>query len=87
MKGIEMEKACRSAFEKFKKMNKPEFADIQAKLEWVIVSYNNDKNPVGLFEIGAQAHELLLKAKEKNKRIVSKKLIEEIEEALLTQSN
>jgi hypothetical protein len=38
-----IEKACEAAFEKFKKINKPEFADIQSKLEYVIGSYRYEK--------------------------------------------
>ena len=55
---------------------------IQAELEFVIGSYNFDKNPVGLYEIGGKAYKALEAYKADYPRKVSKKLLSDIEGAL-----
>ncbi len=77
-----IEKACEEAHEKFSKLGTEEFADILSKLEFVLVSYRADGNPVGLYEIGALALEQLNAYKKQKPRMVSKKLIETMEKAL-----
>lgn len=77
-----IEKACEAAFEKFKKINKPEFADTQSKLEYVIGSYRYDGNPVGLYEVGEKALDTLKAYKAEKPKQVSKKLIDDLEKAL-----
>ena len=74
--------ACFNAFETFKKLNDSEYAEIQSKLEYVIGSYDFDKNPVGLYEFGEAAIPVLKEAKEKYSRKITKKLIEELEKAV-----
>ena len=73
--------ACEQAFETFKKIDDPKNAEIQAKLEYVIGSYDFDKNPVGLYEIGKLALVKLTKIKEKNTKLVTKKLLTDLEKA------
>lgn len=77
-----IEKACESALEKIKQINKEEFKEVESKLEYVIGSFRYDRNPVGLFEIGAMALDKLKKYKTKNPRQVSQKLITDLEKAL-----
>ncbi|MCG8308647.1 MAG: hypothetical protein MI975_14740 [Cytophagales bacterium] len=77
-----IEKACAAAFDKFQKMGLDKYADIQSKLEYVLGSYRYDGNPVGLYEYGAVALKELKKHKKANPRLVSKKLIEDLEKAL-----
>ena len=79
-----IEKACEEALEKFKQIDSPEFTDVESKLEYVIGSYRFDQNPVGLYEIGAMALTKLKKYKEAKPRLVSKKLIDDLEKALAT---
>ena len=73
---------CEQAFENFKKIADPKNAEIEAKLEYVIGSYDFDKNPVGLYEIGKLALTKLTKIKEKNTKLVTKKLLTDLEKAL-----
>ena len=77
-----IEKACEAALEKFQKIGLEKYADIQAKLEYVLGSYRYDGNPVGLYEIGALALKNLKKYQKEKPRLVSKKLIEGLEKAL-----
>lgn len=58
------------------KLEAPVFKDISAKLNYVINSYDNDKNPIGLFEIGEQAHKLLSDYKKKNPRKLNKRALD-----------
>ena len=80
-----IEKACEAALEKFQKIGDKKYADIQSKLEYVLGSYRYDGNPVGLFEIGAKALKDLKKYQKEKPRLVSKKLIEGLENALKSQ--
>jgi hypothetical protein len=78
----QIENACREAHEKFLKLDGEVYKDIIEKLQFVIVSYNADKNPIGLYQIGELALDLLKKHKEQKPRQVSKDLIETLEKAL-----
>jgi len=77
-----IEKACAAALDKFQKIGLDKYADIQSKLEYVLGSYGYDSNPVGLYEIGAKALKEIKKYKKVKPRLVSKKLIEDLEKAL-----
>ncbi len=81
----QIEAACREAHEKFLKLDGEVYKDVIDKLQFVIVSYNADKNPVGLYEIGGMALDLLKKHKAQKPRQVSKELIESLEKALATK--
>ncbi len=77
-----IEKACEAALEKFQKMDLDKFSDIQSKLEYVLGSYRYDGNPVGLYEIGDQALKALKKIKKEKPRLVSQKIVDDLEKAL-----
>jgi len=74
--------AVANAFETFKKIADEKNAEIQSKLEFVIGSYDFDKNPVGLYEFGKKALPMLKKIKEKHTKKVTKKVIDDLEKAL-----
>ncbi len=80
-----IEKACEEAFEKFQKLGSDEFKEIVSKLEFVLVSYRADGNPVGLYEIAEKSLEILQEYKKLKPRQVSKKLIETLEKAIELQ--
>jgi hypothetical protein len=82
-----IEKACENAFEKFQQLKNPEYSEIQSKLEYVLGSYRYDGNPVGLYEVGGQALEVLKEHKKAKTRQISKKLIDDMEKAIATQEN
>jgi hypothetical protein len=81
-KNLKIEKACEAALEKFQKMGLEKYADVQSKLEYVLGSYRYDGNPVGLYEIGEMALKSLKKYKKEKPRLVSKKLIEDLEKGM-----
>ena len=80
-----IEKACEAALEKFQKIGLEKYADIQSKLEYVLGSFRYDSNPVGLYEIGTLALKELKKYQKEKPRLVSKKLIDGLENALKTK--
>ena len=77
-----LKKNCQSALIAFRKLNKEELAEIQSKLEFVIGSYEYDKNPVGLNEYGIKALNKLKAIKIKQPRKINKKIIEGLEKSL-----
>lgn len=77
-----IEKACEAALDKIQKIALDKFADVQSKLEYVLGSYRFDGNPSGLYEIGEKALKDLKKYKKEKPRLVSKKLIEDLEKAI-----
>jgi hypothetical protein len=77
-----IQKACAAALEKFQKIGLEKYADVQSKLEYVLGSYEFDGNPVGLYEIGAMALKDLKKYKKEKPRLVSKKLVDDLEKAI-----
>ena len=74
--------ACEGAVEVFTKLNIENQQEIKSKLEYCIGSYDYDKNPEGLFEVGALALEELKTFKKRNPRKVNKKIIENLEKNL-----
>jgi hypothetical protein len=74
--------ACEETSKFLKKLGNAEYGDINSKLDFVVGSYDFDKNPVGLYEIGKQALEILKDIKAKSPRKVSKELINGLEENL-----
>lgn len=74
--------ACENALNTFRKLDSNKYAEIISKLEFVIGSYDFDKNPIGLYEFGEKALEIFKEIKSENPRKISKKLIEELEDAL-----
>lgn len=81
-KDAQIRAAIELAFTTFQKIDDAKYAEIKSKLEFVMGSYDYDKNPVGLYEIGKQALPVLKKAKEKYNRKVTKKLLTGLEKAL-----
>jgi hypothetical protein len=77
--------SCNKAYLCFKKINDPADTAIQSKLEFVIGSYDFDKNPIGLYEIGKLALPILKKIKIKSPRKVTKQLITDLEKSLATK--
>lgn len=69
-----------------RKLNNAKYSDIQSKLEWCIGSYSYDKNPSGLHEYGLKSLDLLKKVKSKEPRKINKKVIENLEKAILVFS-
>ena len=67
-------------------MKNEKYNEIQANLEWCLGSYNNDKNPVGIYKFGAESLETLKRVKAKQPRKVSKKVIEQLDKAILNYS-
>ncbi len=73
---------CQEALICLRKPNNQAYDEVKAKLEYVIASYNNDKNPIGLYEIGNMALEALKKISAAKPRKVKKVLLKELEEVL-----
>ena len=81
-----LKNSCEKALEALAKLKDDNFADIKAKLEWCLGSYDYDKNPAGLHEYGAKSLEALktMRAQQPNK--VSKKVIVDLEKAISNSS-
>jgi hypothetical protein len=80
--GETIEKACREALEKFTKLGVEEYKGMISKLNFLIASYNADHNPVGLYEVGAEALEILKAVKAKKNNAVAKTLLDSLEKGL-----
>lgn len=78
-----LKKSCQDAAQTFQKINKPEYKDLQSKLEWCIGSYSYDHNPQGLFEYGIKSLDVLKTLKTKQPKVVTKKVIDNLENAIL----
>ena len=75
-----IEKASKEALEKLKALNLD--PQLQADIEWCLGSYNHDKNPVGLYEMIKRALMIFREAKSKNPKVISTKLISDLEKIL-----
>ena len=74
---------CIDAIETFEKINLEDFTAIKEKLKWVIGSYEFDKNPTGLHEVGNSALISLKAFKvEKPRGGVTKKVLDKLEKSL-----
>ncbi len=82
-----LEKVCKEAYEKLEKINDDSFNEVKDKLAWCIGSYNYDKNPEGLYEVGAEALDALKTYKKEKPRLVSKKLIDNLEKVVSQRDN
>jgi hypothetical protein len=76
--------ACAAATEVFSKLNKEEYNELQANLEYCIGSYDYDKNPSGLYEYGQIALDELKAFKAANPRKVNKKIIADLEKNIVS---
>ncbi|NCB46718.1 hypothetical protein EOM81_06850 [bacterium] len=82
MNSENLRNACADASEAMAKLNLAAHADLRAKLDYCIGSYDFDKNPEGLYQYGKLTLEALKKFKAKNPRKVNKKIIDNLEQAL-----
>lgn len=78
-----LKKSCTDAVSAFEKLNLEQFQDTLGKLKWCIGSYEFDKNPIGLNELGQVALKGLKEFKKEHPRKVTKKVIEGLEKSLL----
>jgi len=74
---VQLEKTVELALEKLSKLKVNE--QLVSELKWCLESYRADHNPVGLIEKCRIALEFLKDQKDKNSRLVSKKLIADLE--------
>jgi hypothetical protein len=66
---VAIDKACEQALNKLKELNlEPQ---LQAEIAWCLGSYRYDQNPIGLFQTGAKAIDVLSAAKAKPAKIIS----------------
>lgn len=72
-----LEKTVVSTLEKLEKLKLDE--KLHAELSWCLKSYESDNNPVGVIEKCKKALELFKEKRKENSKIVSKKLIEDLE--------
>ena len=79
-----LKKSCTDAVSTLEKLNLEQFQDTLSRLKWCIGSYEFDKNPIGLNELGQVALKDLKAFKKENPRKVTKKVIEGLEKSLLT---
>lgn len=79
-------KGCTDALVALEKLNSKQYNKMQANLEWCIGSYNNDKNPVGIYKYGVESLETLKRVKAKQPRKVNKKVLDGLEKAILNYS-
>ena len=79
-----LKKSCTEAVSTLEKLNLEQFQDTLGRLKWCIGSYEFDKNPKGLNELGQVALKDLKAFKKENPRKVTKKVVEGLEKSLLT---
>lgn len=74
--------SCEIALETLKKVNDPDTAELQTKLDWCVGSYSFDGNAVGLHEFGVVALQTLKDIKNENPKKVTKKVIDDLEKSI-----
>ncbi|MDE5417699.1 hypothetical protein L3049_06735 [Labilibaculum sp. DW002] len=84
-KNEELRDVCHEALVCLNKPGNSAYDEVKAKLEYVIASYNNDKNPVGLYEIGNMALTALEEISSEKPRKVKKALLKDLKESLLQE--
>ena len=52
---LALEQACTEARDKFTQLDSEGFKAIIEKLDYLLVSFNADKNPIGLYEVAEEA--------------------------------
>ncbi|MBN2214600.1 MAG: hypothetical protein JW723_10170 [Bacteroidales bacterium] len=82
VKSEKLKNACKAALLALQKLGNSEHDELRSKLEFVIGSYEFDKNPVGLYEFGEKALKALNNIKKKNPKKISKKIITDLETSL-----
>jgi len=83
IKNEELRDVCVEALACLNKPGNVEYDELKSKLGYVIGSYNYDKNPSGLFEIGNLALTALEEISAKKPRKVKKTLLKNLKESLL----
>lgn len=78
---IKLEKALLAAQEKIAKSGKPEFTPLSEKIQYLVVSYRADGNPVGLYEVAHEAVDFLKAHQAANAKHITAKLIGDIAKA------
>ncbi len=78
-----LKKSCADAVSALEKLNLEQFKGTLGRLKWCIGSYEFDKNPIGLNELGQVALKDLKEFKKENPRKVTKKVLKELEKSLL----
>src|SRR6478609_7952652 len=56
--------------------------ELQAEIQWCLGSYRSDNNPIGLYTMAERALIVLKDVKDSNPKLVSTKLLNDIEKAL-----
>jgi hypothetical protein len=82
-----LKKSCTEAVTTFEKLGLTQFEDTLGRLKWCIGSYEFDKNPSGLNELGEIALNELKEFKKDHPRKVTKKVIEGLEKSLISYQN
>ncbi len=82
---IALATACTEARDKFAQLDSEGFKSMIEKLDYLVVSFNADKNPIGLYEVAEEALTALKEQKTKNTRKVAQKLLDTLENALNAQ--
>ena len=77
-----LKEACVVAVAAIEKLKNDDFEAIKAKLVWCVGSYENDSNPVGLYESLREVQAEFVKYKKANPRKIAKKVIDGIEKAI-----
>lgn len=78
-----LKEGCQEAIDVLQKLEVEDFADLKAKLEWVVGSYEYDNNPIGLHEIGTEALAAFQAYKEQKPKAITKKSLDKIEKCLV----
>ena len=76
-----LEKALLAAHEKIAKSGKPELLHLSEKIQYLVVSYRADGNPVGLYEVAHEAVSFLKAHQAANAKHIPAKLIDDIAKA------
>lgn len=77
---VSIEQACITALEKLKALNLDD--QLQADIQWCLGSYSNDKNPIGLYEMGERALELFKAESAKKTKGITAKFITDLEKVV-----
>ena len=77
---VSIDKACEQALSKLSALKIE--SQLQADIAWCLGSFRHDNNPVGLYQVGAIALDVLTAEKAKNAKSVPTKVISDLKKAL-----
>jgi hypothetical protein len=77
-----LKNACINSREAIEKLKTEKFDDLKSKLDFVIGSYEYDKNPVGLHEFAKKTLDDFKSYKKQNPRKLSKQVIDKLEKSI-----